>query len=115
MSGVGAGFAFGDSTHCRRNHHHQKTLGRVSGTPARQGERIFRPAPFVLFGAYFIYNAWNGEKLMTKNPAFEAVCDLLERELKAERAVIRGAGHAVPRTGAPFNHRLEAFLKTVSE
>lgn len=42
--------------------------------------------------------------------AFDAVCDVLERELGAQRAVIPGAGHSVPRTGAPFNDRLEAFL-----
>ena len=44
------------------------------------------------------------------HPAFEAVCDVLEQRLGAERAVIPGAGHSVPRTGAPFNERLEAFL-----
>jgi pimeloyl-ACP methyl ester carboxylesterase len=44
--------------------------------------------------------------------AFDAVCDVLERELSAERAVIPGAGHSVPRTGAPFNDRLEAFLSS---
>ena len=42
--------------------------------------------------------------------AMDAVCDVLERELRAERAVIRGAGHSVQRTGAPFNARLEAFV-----
>jgi pimeloyl-ACP methyl ester carboxylesterase len=44
------------------------------------------------------------------HPAFEAVCDVLQERLAAERAVIPGAGHSVPRTGAPFNERLEAFL-----
>lgn len=44
------------------------------------------------------------------HPAFEAVCDALERGLGAERAVIPGAGHSVQRTGEPFNQRLEAFL-----
>jgi pimeloyl-ACP methyl ester carboxylesterase len=44
------------------------------------------------------------------HPAFDAVCDVLERRLGAERAVIPGAGHSVQRTGAPFNERLEAFL-----
>jgi pimeloyl-ACP methyl ester carboxylesterase len=44
------------------------------------------------------------------DPAFDAVCDVLERRLGAERAVIPGAGHSVQRTGAPFNERLEAFL-----
>ena len=43
--------------------------------------------------------------------AFEAVCDVLEARLQAERAVISGAGHGVQRTGAPFNERLEAFLR----
>jgi pimeloyl-ACP methyl ester carboxylesterase len=44
------------------------------------------------------------------DPAFDAVCDVLERRLGAERSVIPGAGHSVQRTGAPFNERLEAFL-----
>jgi pimeloyl-ACP methyl ester carboxylesterase len=42
--------------------------------------------------------------------AFDAVCDILEERLTAERAVIPGAGHGVQRTGAPFNERLESFL-----
>jgi pimeloyl-ACP methyl ester carboxylesterase len=53
-------------------------------------------------------------KLVTSgghHPAFEAVCDHIASELKAERSVIRGAGHSTQRTGAPFNARLEAFLK----
>lgn len=43
--------------------------------------------------------------------AFDAVCDVLEQRLSAERAVVSGAGHSVPRTGAPFNERLEDFLR----
>jgi pimeloyl-ACP methyl ester carboxylesterase len=42
---------------------------------------------------------------------FDAVCDVLERELGAERAVVTGAGHSVQRTGAPFNARLDEFLR----
>jgi hypothetical protein len=45
--------------------------------------------------------------------AFEAVGDRLTAGLGAERAVIPGAGHLVPSTGAPFNARLEAFLRAV--
>jgi pimeloyl-ACP methyl ester carboxylesterase len=44
------------------------------------------------------------------HPAFDAVCDVLERELEAERAVVPGAGHSVPRTGEPFNAVLLDFL-----
>jgi pimeloyl-ACP methyl ester carboxylesterase len=44
------------------------------------------------------------------DPAFDAVCDVLEQRLGAERAVISGAGHGCQRAGAPFNERLEAFL-----
>jgi pimeloyl-ACP methyl ester carboxylesterase len=44
------------------------------------------------------------------HPAFDAVCDVLERELGAERAVVPGAGHSVPRTGEPFNAVLLDFL-----
>jgi pimeloyl-ACP methyl ester carboxylesterase len=46
------------------------------------------------------------------SPAFEAVCDALARSLSAERAVVPGRGHTVPSTGAPYNDRLEAFLRT---
>jgi len=42
--------------------------------------------------------------------AFDAVCDVLERGLGAERAVIAGAGHSIPRIGEAFNQRLEQFL-----
>jgi pimeloyl-ACP methyl ester carboxylesterase len=44
------------------------------------------------------------------HPAFDAVCDVLERELGAERAVLPGAGHTVQRAPG-FNERLVAFLE----
>jgi len=46
------------------------------------------------------------------HPAFEAVCDALEQQLSASRAVIRGAGHSVQRTGDPFNAAVTAFIRT---
>ena len=43
------------------------------------------------------------------NEAFDAVCDVLEQRLDAERVVLPGAGHSIPR--APrFNDSLEDFL-----
>jgi pimeloyl-ACP methyl ester carboxylesterase len=42
--------------------------------------------------------------------AFDAVCDVLERTLSAERAVLPGAGHSVQRLGAPFNDLLADFV-----
>ena len=44
------------------------------------------------------------------SPVFESICDVLAARLGAERSVIAGAGHSVPRTGMPFNEKLEAFL-----
>ena len=41
--------------------------------------------------------------------ALDAICDVLEERLDAERAVLPGAGHAIPRAPG-FNERLEAFL-----
>jgi pimeloyl-ACP methyl ester carboxylesterase len=46
------------------------------------------------------------------HPAYEAVCDVLERRLDAERAVLPGAGHGVHRAPA-FNERYLAFLRDV--
>jgi pimeloyl-ACP methyl ester carboxylesterase len=43
--------------------------------------------------------------------AFDAVCDALERELGAERAIISGAGHSIPRAPG-FNERLDEFLRS---
>lgn len=43
--------------------------------------------------------------------AFDAVCDVLEERLGAERAVLPGAGHSVQRLGEPFNERLAAFVE----
>lgn len=48
-------------------------------------------------------------------PAFETVCDVLERELHAERVVLAGAGHAIPRLGDPFNRVLSEFVDRNSE
>ena len=47
------------------------------------------------------------------SPVFEGICDVLRDRLGAERSVIPGAGHAIPRVGAAFNERLESFLGTV--
>jgi hypothetical protein len=42
--------------------------------------------------------------------AFEAIADVLEERLDAERAVFTGAGHSVQRLGAPFNDALADFV-----
>lgn len=41
--------------------------------------------------------------------AFDAVCDVLEERLGAERAVLPGAGHSLPRAPG-YNARLTSFL-----
>jgi hypothetical protein len=40
---------------------------------------------------------------------FDAVCDVLEEALPAVRVVHQGAGHSIPRLGAPVNQTLAAF------
>jgi pimeloyl-ACP methyl ester carboxylesterase len=42
--------------------------------------------------------------------AFEAVSDVLEERLGAQRAVLPGAGHSIPRLGEPLNDLLAAFV-----
>jgi pimeloyl-ACP methyl ester carboxylesterase len=44
------------------------------------------------------------------NPAFEAICDVLERRLPAERVVLSGYGHAIPRH-PDFNAVLGDFVR----
>ena len=43
------------------------------------------------------------------HPAFDAVCDVLEQRLGAERAVLPGAGHSIPRAPG-YAERLLAFF-----
>ena len=45
------------------------------------------------------------------SPVFDAVCDTLERELGAERAVVAGAGHSLPRAPG-YNETLLRFLES---
>jgi pimeloyl-ACP methyl ester carboxylesterase len=40
----------------------------------------------------------------------DAVCDVLTERLRAERAVLPGAGHMIQRLGAPFNELLLRFV-----
>lgn len=42
-------------------------------------------------------------------PGFETVCDAVASRTHAQRAVIRGARHSVPRVGQPSNDLLEQF------
>jgi pimeloyl-ACP methyl ester carboxylesterase len=44
------------------------------------------------------------------HPAFDAICDALERELPAERVVLEGFGHSVQRH-PDFNDRLTDFVE----
>ena len=44
------------------------------------------------------------------HPAFDAVCDALEVRLPAERAVVSGAGHSIPRASA-YNDVLAEFVE----
>lgn len=44
--------------------------------------------------------------------AFDAVCDVLEQRLGAQRAMLPGAGHSVQRLGDPFNDVLAAFIES---
>ncbi|HEU5362685.1 MAG TPA: alpha/beta fold hydrolase [Gaiellaceae bacterium] len=48
------------------------------------------------------------------SPAFDAVCDVLEERLAAQRRVLPGAGHNPQLLGAPFNDVLRAFVHGAS-
>lgn len=98
------------------------------GSPALAGPGPIRASPELEQGARLLRTErppWEAEiplealaaasfpKLVVSgghDAAFDAVCDVLEGRLSAERVVIPGAGHGVQRAGAPFNQRLEAFL-----
>ena len=45
------------------------------------------------------------------SPAFETMCDVIAERIGARREIVRGRGHTIPATGAPYNELLEAFLR----
>ena len=45
---------------------------------------------------------------------FDAVCDVLESQIGAHRAVIAGAGHSIPTLGEPVNDALTALWQRSS-
>ncbi len=47
--------------------------------------------------------------------AFDAVCDVLQQRLSAQRAVLPGAGHSVQRLGEPFNELLAAVIEQAEQ
>ena len=47
--------------------------------------------------------------------AFDAVCDVLEERLPAERAVLPGMGHNPQLLGEPFNDVLRAFVRNAGD
>jgi pimeloyl-ACP methyl ester carboxylesterase len=47
------------------------------------------------------------------HPAFDAVCDVIERRLGADRAVLPGAGHSLPRATG-YNELLVDFVERAS-
>ena len=44
------------------------------------------------------------------DPAFDAVCDMLEQRFGAERAVLPGAGHSLMRAPPGYPERIAAFV-----
>jgi pimeloyl-ACP methyl ester carboxylesterase len=48
------------------------------------------------------------------SPMFDAVCDVLESRLGAQRATLAGAGHSIPRLGEPVNAALRAHWARAS-
>jgi pimeloyl-ACP methyl ester carboxylesterase len=96
----------------------------VGGDPSRLPSPL--PPPFVKAAAVQMRGRWPWEaeipvedlsrskfpKLVVSgahSPIFDAVCDVLEAQLPARRAVLRGAGHSIPTLGDPVNTLLSEF------
>ena len=80
----------------------------AAGVRALMGERAVweaRPDLGALAQAPFLVLVVSGGHA----PEFETVCDAIASRTHAQRAVIRGARHSVPRVGQPFNDLLEQF------
>jgi pimeloyl-ACP methyl ester carboxylesterase len=84
-----------------------------------------RPSPALLQGARTLMverYPWRAEPPLDEitapvlvvsgahSPAFDAVCDVLEERLHAQRAVLPGRAHSPQLLGEPFNELLAAFV-----
>jgi pimeloyl-ACP methyl ester carboxylesterase len=91
------------------------------GSPAPR-----RPSPALLQGARTLMverHPWTARPPLAEivapalvvsgahSTAFDAVCDVLEERLGAQRAVLPGRGHSPQLLGEPFNHLLAAFVE----
>lgn len=101
----------------------------VGGDPSRLPDPL--PEPLLRAARVQIHGRWPWEatvpikvlahagfpKLVVSgghSALFDAVCDLLENALPAARVVHQGAGHSIPRLGAPVNQTLAAFWEAAA-
>jgi pimeloyl-ACP methyl ester carboxylesterase len=99
-------------------------ISAVGGDPSRLPSPL--PPPLVTAAAVQMRGRWPWEadipiadlsrsrfpKLVVSgahSPIFDAVCDVLEEQLPARRAVLPGAGHSIPTLGDPVNALLSEF------
>jgi pimeloyl-ACP methyl ester carboxylesterase len=102
----------------------RRFLGLIGGDPASLPDPL--PAPVLKAASVQMRGRWPQDavipvealaaldcpKLVVSgghSALFDAVCDALEERIGALRAVLPGAGHSVPRLGAPFNAALETL------
>jgi pimeloyl-ACP methyl ester carboxylesterase len=95
----------------------------IGGDPARLPDPL--PAPVVNAAAVQLRGRWPQDAVIPvdtlaaldcpklvisggHSALFDAVCDALEQRIGARQVVLRGAGHSVPRVGAPLNATLAA-------
>lgn len=102
-------------------------VAAVGGDPGRLPSPL--PPPLIKAASVQLHGRWPWEavipleelaaapfpKLVVSgghHAVFDGVCDVLEAGLPARRAVITGAGHAIPSVGAPVNDLLRGFWAT---
>jgi pimeloyl-ACP methyl ester carboxylesterase len=104
-------------------------IAAVGGDPARLPRPL--PPPLVKAASVQLHGRWPWEaeipldalaltpfpKLVVSgghSSVFDGICDVLETQLPAQRAVLPGAGHSIPTLGQPVNDLLSTFWTTAT-
>jgi pimeloyl-ACP methyl ester carboxylesterase len=108
-----AAMGFIDASHPLSARERKNAVATMAEPPAWMATVPLEALASAPFPKLVVSGNWGGASTSARDVAGRActaVCVALVQDIRAEYALVEGAGHAVQYTGKPFNERLAAFL-----
>jgi pimeloyl-ACP methyl ester carboxylesterase len=108
-----AAMGFIDASHPLSARERKNAVATMAEPPAWMATVPLEALASAPFPKLVVSGNWGGASTSARDVAgraCRAVCVALVQDIRAEYALVEGAGHAVQYTGKPFNERLAAFL-----